>query len=126
MKFGTCSYETPSYEAKSFFLPKCGLNPAGNVRSPFKANALTHSPTNDIMSGVGASPMLLFADDTKLYRRVTTLEDHRALQDDIGQSNGICLSIQSDVRCCTYVTARVCDVHWRPPIMPDITTIRTL
>ncbi len=37
---------------------------------------------NDMPSEV-ASPVHLFADDTKLYRRITTLEDHKALQDDL-------------------------------------------
>ena len=35
------------------------------------------------MPCVVASPVHLFADDTKLYRGVTTLEDHKALQDDL-------------------------------------------
>ena len=35
------------------------------------------------MPSVVESPVHLFADDTKLYRRVTTLEDHKALQDDL-------------------------------------------
>ena len=35
------------------------------------------------MPSVVKSPVHLFADDTKLYRRVTTLEDHKALQDDL-------------------------------------------
>ena len=35
------------------------------------------------MPSVVASPVHLFADDTKLYRRVTTLEDHTSLQDDV-------------------------------------------
>ena len=35
------------------------------------------------MPNVVKSPVHLFADDTKLYRRVTTLEDHKALQDDL-------------------------------------------
>ena len=37
---------------------------------------------NDKQSGV-ESPVHVFADDTKLYRRVTTLEDHKSLQDDL-------------------------------------------
>ena len=35
------------------------------------------------MPSVVESPVHLFADDTKLYRRVTTLEDHKALQNDL-------------------------------------------
>ncbi len=36
------------------------------------------------MPSVVASPVHLFVDDTwKLYRRITTLEDHKALQDDL-------------------------------------------
>ena len=35
------------------------------------------------MPSVVKSPVHLFADDTTLYRRVTTLEDHKALQDDL-------------------------------------------
>ena len=35
------------------------------------------------MPSVVESPQRLFADDTKLYRRVTTLEDHKALQHDL-------------------------------------------
>ena len=42
---------------------------------------------NDLPS-VFASPVHLFADDTKLYRRVTTLEDHEALQDDQADLEG--------------------------------------
>ena len=38
---------------------------------------------NDVPCVV-ASPVHIFANDTKLYRRVTTLEDHNlALQDDL-------------------------------------------
>ena len=35
------------------------------------------------MPSVVVSPVHLYADDTKLYRRVTTLEDNKALQDDL-------------------------------------------
>ena len=35
------------------------------------------------MPSVVKSPVHLFADDTKLYRRVTILKDHKALQDDL-------------------------------------------
>ena len=35
------------------------------------------------MPSLVASPVHLVADDTKLYRRVSTLEDHKALQDDL-------------------------------------------
>ena len=35
------------------------------------------------MPSVVVSPVHLFADDTKLHKRVTTLEDHKSLQDDL-------------------------------------------
>ena len=36
--------ELPKFRSEKF-LPKRGSNPAGNVRSPFQANSLTHSAT---------------------------------------------------------------------------------
>ena len=44
--------ELPKFRSETF-VPKWGLNPAGNVRSPFQANALTHSATAPpLLSGV--------------------------------------------------------------------------
>ena len=42
-----------------------------------------HSSLAVDMPSVVAYPVHLFADDTKLYRRVTTLEDHKTMPDDL-------------------------------------------
>ena len=64
--------------SKSTWAKVTGCIPQGSVLGPL----LFVCFINDTPSVV-ASPVHLFADDTKLCRRVTTLEDHKALQDDL-------------------------------------------
>ena len=91
--------------------------PQGSVLGPLLFICFIHD-----MPSVVASPVHLFVDNTKLYRRITTLEDHKALQDDITNLEdwSIKWNLRFNSNKCkvmTYMTqqptawvSRVCDV----------------